>query len=60
MKQLGVLAEADPLEFVGTRRLEEEAGCAYTWRNILLGCFRPPRAHLSGPQSLKQPSRLLG
>ena len=41
-KQLGVLAAADPLEFVGTRRLEEEAGCAYTWRNILSGWFRSP------------------
>ena len=41
-KQLGVLAAADPLEFVGTRRLEEEAGGAYTWRNIFLGCFRSP------------------
>jgi len=42
VKQLGVLAAADPLEFVGTRRLEEEAGGAYTWRSILSGWFRSP------------------
>ena len=42
-KQLGVLAAADPLEFVGTRRLEEEAAGAYTWRSILSGWFRSPR-----------------
>ena len=42
VKQLGVLAAADPLEFVGTRRLEEKAAGAYTWRNIFLGCFRSP------------------
>ena len=39
---LGVLAAADPLEFLGTRRLEEEAGGAYTWRSILKGLFRSP------------------
>ena len=42
VKQLAVLAAADPLEFVGTRRLEEEAGGAYTWRSILSGWFRSP------------------
>ncbi len=43
LNQLGVLAAADPLEFVGTRRLEEEAAAgAYTWRSILSGWFRSP------------------
>ncbi len=40
--QLRVLAEAQPEEFVGTQRLEENAGGAAwcTWRNILAGYYR--------------------
>ena len=45
--QLRVVAEAQPGEFVGTKRLEEEAGGAYTWRNILTGWFRSPATPVS-------------
>ena len=45
--QLRVVAEAQPGEFVGTKRLEEEAGGAYTWRSILTGWFRSPATPVS-------------
>ncbi len=38
--QLRVVAEAPVRDFVGTKRLEEEMGGAYSWRNILTGWFR--------------------
>ncbi len=38
--ELRVLARADPRDFLGTRRLEEAAAGAYSWRNILTGWFR--------------------
>ena len=41
-RHLLVVAEADALDFVGTKRLEEEARDEpfYTWRNLLSGYFR--------------------
>jgi hypothetical protein len=51
-QQLLVVAEAKAESFVGTKRLEEEAGGAYSWRNVLSGWFRsaarppPPRVLL--------------
>ncbi len=57
-----VVAEAEAGDFVGTRRLEEGAGGAYTWRNILLGVFRstPVAAvFLVGPVPPINPSPLL-
>ncbi len=49
---LRLVGEAQPKEFVGTKRLEEAAGGAvgYTWRNILAGCFR------SAPRLLLPPT----
>jgi hypothetical protein len=35
-----VVADAPPGEFLGTRRLEEEAYGAYNWRSIFMGLFR--------------------
>ncbi len=39
-QQLRVVAEAKAEAFVGTKRLEEEAGGAYGWRSVLSGWFR--------------------
>jgi hypothetical protein len=39
-RELLIVAEAMAEGFVGTKRLEEEAGGAYGWRNVLLGSFR--------------------
>jgi hypothetical protein len=50
-QQLRVVAEAKAEGFVGTKRLEEEAGGAYGWRNVLMGWFRyaarPPLSRVS-------------
>ena len=50
-QQLRVVAEAKAEAFVGTKRLEEEAGGAYGWRSVLLGWFRsaarPPLSRVS-------------
>ena len=41
-ERLALVASADAMQFVGTRRLEEEMGGkdGHSWRNILLGGFR--------------------
>ena len=38
-RQLRVVAEAEPGQFVGTKRLEDAAGGGYTWRNVFSGWF---------------------
>ncbi len=42
VEQLQVVVDAHPVEFVGTRRLEEDAsGAAWgNWRNINMGYYR--------------------
>ena len=53
-RQLGVVAEAEAGQFVGTKRLEEEVGgeAWRTWRNILAGyCRYPYRVILPIPGS---------
>jgi hypothetical protein len=39
-RQLRVVAEAEPGQFVGTKRLEEAVGGVYTWRSVFSGWFR--------------------
>ncbi len=69
-QQLQVVAEAKAEGFVGTKRLEEEAGGAYGWRSVLMGWYRsaasPPLTRLlqccsreRGPASLRASLRLV-
>jgi hypothetical protein len=46
-RELRIVAGAEAGDFVVTKRLEEEAGGAYTWRSVLMGWFRSVR--LSAP-----------
>ncbi len=41
-RRLAVVASADAMQLLGTKRLEEETGGkdGYIWRNIFLGGFR--------------------
>ncbi len=48
------MAGAEAGDFVVTKRLEEEAGGAYTWRSVLMGWFRSVRLSTPLPRLERQ------